>query len=67
MKFQSNANFKPTRDFDADDVVFSFQRMLDKTNPFYQSANGNFPEFIDLVAQTCNRSTRSTTTQLCSS
>jgi dipeptide transport system substrate-binding protein len=50
VKFQSNANFKPTRDFDADDVVFSFQRMLDKTNPFYQSANGNFPEFIDLVA-----------------
>jgi dipeptide transport system substrate-binding protein len=50
VKFQSNANFKPTRDFDADDVVFSFQRMFDKTNPFYQSANGNFPEFLDLVA-----------------
>jgi len=30
--------------------VFSFQRMLDKSNPFYQSANGNFPEFADLVA-----------------
>src|SRR5271156_5154071 len=50
VKFQSNASFKPTRDFDADDVVFSFQRMLDKSNPFYQSANGNFPEFVDLVA-----------------
>jgi dipeptide transport system substrate-binding protein len=23
--------------------------MMDKSNPFYQSANGNFPEFIDLV------------------
>ena len=50
VKFQSNANFKPTRDFNADDVVFSFQRMFDKSNPFYQSANGNFPEFVDLVA-----------------
>ena len=50
VKFQSNANFKPTRDFNADDVVFSFQRMSDKSNPFYQSANGNFPEFVDLVA-----------------
>jgi dipeptide transport system substrate-binding protein len=50
VKFQSSASFKPTRDMDADDVVFSFQRMLDKSNPFYQSANGNFPEFVDLVA-----------------
>ena len=24
--------------------------MFDKSNPFYQSANGNFPEFVDLVA-----------------
>ena len=50
VKFQSNADFKPTRDFNADDVVFSFHRMSDKSNPFYQSANGNFPEFVDLVA-----------------
>jgi dipeptide transport system substrate-binding protein len=50
VKFQSNANFKPTRDFNADDVVFSFRRMFDKSDPFYQSANGNFPEFVDLVA-----------------
>ncbi len=49
VKFQSNTSFKPTRDFNADDVVFSFQRMMDKSNPFYQSANGNFPEFVDLV------------------
>ena len=50
MKFQSNADFKPTRDFNADDVVFSFRGMSDKSDPFYQSANGNFPEFVDLVA-----------------
>jgi dipeptide transport system substrate-binding protein len=50
VKWQSNAIFKPTRDFNADDVVFSFQRMSDKSNPFFQSANGNFPEFDDLIA-----------------
>lgn len=50
VKFQSNGNFKPTRDFDADDVVFSFQRMLDKSNAFYQSVNGKFLEFANLLA-----------------
>ncbi len=50
VKWQSNALFKPTRDFNADDVVFSFQRMMDKSNPFYKSANGYFPEFVDLIA-----------------
>jgi dipeptide transport system substrate-binding protein len=50
VKWQSNALFKPTRDFNADDVVFSFQRMSDKSNPFFQSANGYFPEFDDLIA-----------------
>ena len=50
VKFQSNADFKPTRDLNADDVVFSFRRMFDKSDPFYQSASGNFPEFVDLVA-----------------
>jgi dipeptide transport system substrate-binding protein len=49
VKWQSNAEFKPTRDMNADDVVFSFQRMFDKSSPFYKSANGNFPMFIDLI------------------
>ena len=30
VKFQSSDKFKPTRDMNADDVVFSFDRMLDK-------------------------------------
>ncbi|HET6197683.1 MAG TPA: ABC transporter substrate-binding protein [Acetobacteraceae bacterium] len=50
VNFQSNADFKPTRPFNADDVVFSFRRMYDKSDPFYQSVNGNFPEFVDLIA-----------------
>ena len=49
VKWQANAKFKPTREMNADDVVFSFKRMFDKSNPFYKSANGNFPEFVELV------------------
>jgi dipeptide transport system substrate-binding protein len=31
VKFHSNKAFKPTRDFNADDVLFTFNRMLDPT------------------------------------
>ena len=49
VKWQSNAAFKPSRDLNADDVVFSFQRMMDPQNPFYKSVSGNFPMFQDLL------------------
>ncbi|OJY76305.1 MAG: ABC transporter substrate-binding protein [Rhodospirillales bacterium 70-18] len=49
VKWQSNAAFKPTRDFNADDVVFSFNRMLDKENPYYKVGGGNYPMFAALV------------------
>ncbi len=50
VKFQSNARFTPSREMNADDVVFSFRRMFDTSDPFYKSANGNFPEYLDLLA-----------------
>jgi len=49
VKWQSNAAFKPSRDFDADDVVFTFQRMLDKANPWNKVGGGNYPMFAALV------------------
>ncbi|HEX5325847.1 MAG TPA: ABC transporter substrate-binding protein [Acetobacteraceae bacterium] len=49
VHWQSNARFTPTRTMNAEDVVFSFRRMFDKSDPFYQSADGNFPEFTDLL------------------
>jgi dipeptide transport system substrate-binding protein len=49
VKWHSNASFTPTREMNADDVVFSFRRMFDRSDPFYKSADGNFPEFIDLL------------------
>jgi dipeptide transport system substrate-binding protein len=40
VKFQGNAKFKPMRDFNADDVVFSYQRMADPKHPFHQTTPG---------------------------
>ncbi|WP_428508818.1 ABC transporter substrate-binding protein [Roseateles sp.] len=34
VKFHSTAYFKPTRDFNADDVIFTFARLLDPQHPF---------------------------------
>ena len=34
VKFHSTAWFKPTRDFNADDVIFTFGRLLDPKHPF---------------------------------
>jgi len=40
VKFHGNANFKPTRDFNADDVVFSWNRMADDNHPFHKMTAG---------------------------
>ncbi|AJK47890.1 ABC transporter substrate-binding protein [Burkholderia plantarii] len=44
VAFQSTDYFKPTRALDADDVVFSFARMLDSDNPWHKVAGpSGFP------------------------
>jgi dipeptide transport system substrate-binding protein len=40
VKFQSTDKFKPTRDFNADDVLFTWNRMADPANPFYKNTPG---------------------------
>ena len=45
VKFHTTKYFTPTRDLNADDVVFSFARQMDENNPFYKIANGTFPYF----------------------
>lgn len=45
VKFHSNDNFTPTRDFNADDVIFSFERQWKTDNPFNKSANGSYEYF----------------------
>lgn len=49
VKWQSSATFKPTRDFNADDVLFTFNRMLDTNHPYYKVGGGNYPLFGALV------------------
>ena len=45
VKFHSNKEFKPTRDFNADDVLFTFNRMLDANHPFRKAYPTEFPYF----------------------
>ncbi len=40
VKWQSNAAFTPTREFNADDVIFSFDRQGNKDNPFHEYIPG---------------------------
>ena len=40
VKFHSNAKFTPTRDFNADDVLFSYNRMADPNHPFAKVTPG---------------------------
>jgi len=49
VKFHGNANFRPTRDFDADDVLFSWNRMADENQPFHKlTAGQTFAYFDDM-------------------
>lgn len=45
VKWQDNKEFKPTRDFNADDVVYSFERQLDKNNPYHGVSGGSYEYF----------------------
>ena len=48
MKFQTTDSFKPTRDFNADDVVFTFQRMLNKDFAYNKAYPSEFPYASDM-------------------
>ncbi|MDG3961923.1 ABC transporter substrate-binding protein [Pseudomonas aeruginosa] len=48
VKFHSTDYFKPTREFNADDVLFTFERMLDKDHPFRKAYPTEFPYFTDM-------------------
>ena len=43
VKFHHTEYFNPTRDLTAEDVQFSFQRMLDPANPWHKVAQSGFP------------------------
>ncbi|MBA1287960.1 ABC transporter substrate-binding protein [Pseudomonas japonica] len=43
VRFHGTEYFKPTRELTAEDVVFSFKRMLDPANPWHKVAQSGFP------------------------
>lgn len=45
VKFQTTDYFKPTRDMNADDVVWSFQRQLDPKHPWHALSLVGYPYF----------------------
>ncbi|MDN3653169.1 ABC transporter substrate-binding protein [Thalassotalea ponticola] len=59
VSFHQTEYFTPTRTLNADDVIFSFNRILDVNNPFYKSAKGQFPFFqsidFDALVDTIER------------
>jgi dipeptide transport system substrate-binding protein len=48
VKWQSNPNFTPTRDFNADDVIFSFERQWKEESPYHKVSGGGYDYFHDM-------------------
>ena len=47
-KWQANKLFKPTRAFNADDVIFSFYRQWKKDHPYNKVSGGGYDYFSDM-------------------
>ncbi len=45
VKFHTTPWFKPTREFNAEDVLFTFERMRNPNMPFYKAYPVEFPDF----------------------
>ena len=48
VKFGATRDFKPTRDFSADDVIWSFDRQYDEANPYNKVSGGKFDYYSDM-------------------
>src|SRR5271167_5025112 len=48
VKFHSVKDFKPTRDFNADDVLFSFDRQWKPDHPYAKISGGKYDYFNDM-------------------
>mgnify|MGYP000633935875 CR=1 FL=1 len=45
VNFHQTNDFTPSRTLNADDIIFSFERILNTDHPYYISAGGKFPFF----------------------
>lgn len=48
VKFHSVPGFNPTRDFNADDVIFSFERQWKAEHPYAKVSGGKYDYFADM-------------------
>lgn len=48
VKWHSNANFTPSRDFTAADVLFSFNRQGNEANPYHKVSGGSYDYYGDM-------------------
>ncbi|HLJ18691.1 MAG TPA: ABC transporter substrate-binding protein, partial [Stellaceae bacterium] len=48
VKWQTTKNFKPSRDFNADDVLFSFARQSNKDDPWFKVTSDNHEYYNDM-------------------
>lgn len=48
VQFQKTARFTPTRKLNADDVVFTFERIFDRHHPWHNVNGSSFPYFDSL-------------------
>lgn len=48
VKFQSNKVFTPTREFNADDVLATFNRMWKEEDPYHKVSGGQYEYFGDM-------------------
>ena len=51
IKFHTTEYFKPTREFNADDVLWSFQRQLDPNHPWHTQSATGYPYFESMGFQ----------------
>ena len=48
VSFHRTPWFNPSRPFNADDVLFTYQRLLDEHHPFHRISGGDYPYFSSL-------------------
>ncbi|MEA2933695.1 MAG: dipeptide transport system substrate-binding protein, partial [Variibacter sp.] len=56
VKFHSSRTFKPTRDFNAEDVLFSFSRQWKEDHPYHRVSSASFDYFKDMEMPTLLKS-----------
>lgn len=49
VKWQNSTDFQPSRDFNADDVLFTFERQWKKDHPYFSVTSDKHPYFNDTL------------------